>query len=593
MKARATVLFVICAFASCCIFSHSCANTTTPPGGGPKDTIPPVLIEMIPADNAINFPRTEGTLSLEFDEYTVIKTATDIFLSPPMKKKPKTKIKGRKILINFQDTLLENTTYTLDFAQALADNNEGNIAPRIVFTFSTSDTIDSLYVTGIVNDCQTLKPEKKIFIAMYSDLTDSACFNKVPDAGTFTDEWGFFTIRGLKGIPYRMYAYSDADMDFKYNPDGDKVAFLDSAIIPSQVVDTSIYELGAFDMKDTLSCTHREPMYKLTLFSELQSIQYLQSAGRIYEKMGYMKFSAGEADIRSLQIVSIDSTDIITQFNQARDSANYWIKSKYNLPDSLLLRLSYMKTDSTGVLSLADTTVSMGMPLDTNLLKKNEQMKKDTMFAFKVLMTNETVEQNGVVLESESPILEMNLDSVKFIETNPKNQESEKKIIFSRDTVEIRKFIFKPEEPLKGGYTYNLKIPYGAFQNVYFLPNKEEDIKISIPSDENLSTLTIKMTGVGTRHIVELTDENGSKAERTFFADCDTSLVCKYLKQGKYQIRITEDRNRNGFFDMGNLLAHRQPERVIFFESEPGKKVLEIPERSEVEQEIDVKTLFK
>ncbi len=548
---------------------------------------------MVPADNAINFPLTGGQLSLEFDEYTVVKTSTDIFLSPPMKKKPKTKIKGRKIIVQFQDTLHENTTYTLDFAQALADNNEGNLCPRIVFTFSTGEVIDSLYVTGEVIDCQTLKPEQKVFVALYSDLGDSACFNKVPDAGTFTDDWGFFTMRGLKPIPYRMYAYSDVDQDFKYNPDGDKIAFLDSIITPSQVVDTSIYELGAFNMKDTLSCTHREPMYRMALFSELQSIQYLQEAGRIYEKMGFMKFSAGDADIRSMQIVSIDSTDIITQFNPARDSANFWIKSKYNMPDSLLLRLSYMKTDSTGVLALADTTVSMGMPQDTTLLSKNEAMKKDTIFSVKVLMTNETVEQDGVIIEAENPIIAMQLDSVKFIETNPKNQETEKEIIFRRDTVDIRKMTFTPKDSLRAGYTYNLKLPYGTFTDVYGLPSKEEDIKISIPSDESLSILTIKLTGVGTRHIVELTDESGNKAQRTFIADQDTSLRCPYLKAGKYQIRITEDRNRNNIFDMGNLLAHRQPERVIFFESEPGKKVLEIPERSEVEQEIDIKTLFK
>lgn len=593
MKARLTIIFLIFALIACCLFSHSCANTTTPPGGGPKDTIPPVLRKLTPPEYTINFPQTGGTIELEFDEYTVVKTASDIFLSPPLKKKPKTKIKGRKIIVQLQDTLMENTTYTLDFAQALADNNEGNIAPRLIYTFSTGEVIDSLFITGEIRDCQTLNPEKKAFVALYSDLSDSACFNKVPDAGTFTDEWGFFVMRGLKPIKYRLYAYSDADMDFKYNPDGDKVAFLDSIITPSQVVDTSIYELGAFDMKDTLSCTHRTPMYKMLFFSELQSIQYLQSAGRIYEKMGYLKFSAGDAQIKSLQFVSIDSTNIITQFNPAKDSANFWIKSKYNMPDSLLMRLSYMKTDSTGVLSLADTTISMGMPMDSTLLKQNEEMKKDTIFAFKVTVANETVEQNGVVLESASPILDIHTDSLKFIETNPKNQDFQREIILEKDTSEIRRFILRPKDSLKIGYSYKLLIPAGSFSNIYGLPNKAEEIKISIPSDENLTLLSLKLAEVETRYIVELTDESGGKTLRQFFADCDTTLQCPYLAAGKYQIRLTEDRNRNGIFDMGNLLSHRQPERVLFFESKPGKKILEIPERSEVEQEIDIKKMFR
>lgn len=594
MKRRITALAAsIGIFILCLVASHSCANTTTPPSGGPKDTLPPVLLSIVPEQHKTGFPLTKGTVTLTYDEYAVVKTATDIFLSPPMKKKPKTRIKGKSIIVSFQDTLRENTTYTLDFAQAIADNNEGNLAPRLVYTFSTGTEIDSMYITGCVTDCSTLLPEKKLFIALYSDLSDSACFLAPPDAATYTDDWGFFAIRNIKPIQYRMYAYTDADADFLYNPDGDKVAFLDSLIVPEKVVNDSIFELQPFDMKDTLKCAQRVPMYSMLLFSELQSIQYLQAAGRISDRMGYLKFSAGNVDIRRMSFYSIDSTDVLVQYNAARDSLNFWITSKYNAGDSLLLQLQYMMTDSTGVLVPADTMIAMGMPMDSVLIAANEKRMKDTVFTLKMSSSPELVEQEGIRLESSLPIMSMVTDSIHFTETNPKNQTVDAAIVLERDTTDIRKFILRPEKPFEKGFTYELTIPQGTFTDIYGKPNKMETAKISLPQGEELSTLTLFLQNVDTRYIVELTDEKRTKTFRTYFADCDSALVFPYLKAGKYAIRFTQDRNRNNIFDMGNLLKRRQPERVLMYETKKGVNVFNIPERSEIEQDVDIRELFR
>ncbi len=593
MKTRLTLTaIVLAAFSAACLLSHSCANTTTAPQGGPKDTIPPVIKQIEPQNGTTGFPTVGGTVVLTFDEYTVVKNQGDILLSPPLKKKLKTKVRGKSIVVTVQDTLRENTTYTIDFGSALADNNEGNIAPRTVYTFSTGDVIDSMYVTGRVIDCQTLTPVPKTLVTLYRDHSDSACFNALPDAAAITDDWGFFTIRNIAPDAYRVYAYSDADGDFKYNPDGDKVAFMDSLFTPEAVVRDSIYELKGFDMKDTTACMARNAMIELPLFTGLQSVQYLQNYGRKAEKAGFLKFSAGDVVINSLEFVGIDSSDVLVQYTPTRDSLDFWITYKYHLEDSLILRLNYMKTDSTGHLVATDESVVLGMPTDTALISANKAREKDTVFVLKTASAPETIEQEGITLESEFPVIRMVTDSISLIETNPKNQTVERDIRFTRDPSDIRRFILYPEGKLQPGYTYAVTIPRGTFTNMYGLPSREETLRISLPTGEDLSTLSIQLTGVDNRYIVELTNEKLDRVHRRFIVEKDSTLFCPYLKADRYAIRIMQDRNRNGIYDMGNLLEKRQPERVLIFESEPGKRVLEIPERSEIEQPIDIQALF-
>ena len=593
MRANKTTAYLLAGLMCCCLLSRSCANTTTPPGGGPKDTIPPVLVKVIPDQYATGFPLVKGKVTLQFDEYTVIKNSSDIFLSPPTKKKPLSAVKGKGIVVTMQDTLQPDRTYTIDFGQALADNNEGNLAPRYVYTFSTGDVIDSMYFTGSIVDCQTLKPAAKMLVAAYTDLSDSACFNVFPDAASRSDDWGFFTLRNIKPAEYRIIAFTDEDGDSKYNPDADNVAFLDTLFTPTAVVNDSIYELRGFNMKDTAKCAARVPMITLSAFKELQSVQYLQNYGRLNEKFGFLKFSAANVDIRNLEFYGIDSTDVLLQYNPSRDSINFWITSRYRLDDSLLVRIDYMKTDSTGVLAEFSEAVAMAMPTDTNILKKIKEHEKDTTFKLKATSTNETVEQEGIILESEDPILEFVLDSLRFTETNPKNQTEDKQVIFTRDTAEIRRFVIRPDCELQIGYDYKLIIPQGTFVNMYGLPNVREEIKIALPNDENLSSLALNVTGADMRYIVELLDEKMSQTFRRFTINADGKLNCPYLKAGKYAIRITQDRNGNGIFDVGNLLERRQPEVVKVFTFENGDNLIEILERTDLEQDINLKELFR
>ena len=595
---RITVTAILLAlFVACCLFSHSCANTTTPPSGGPKDTLPPVLVKVTPEPGSTEFPLTDGKITLQYNEYTIVKTATDIMLSPPTRRRPITKVKGKNIVVSLQDTLRENRTYTLDFGQALADNNEGNLAPRLVYTFSTGDHIDSLYFTGSVFDSKTLAPVKGALVTAYADLSDSACFNVLPDAAVKTDDWGYFVLRNLPDTVYRIYVYTDSDTDYKYNPDADQVGFYDELYQPKAVIRDSIYELQAFDMKDTLLCAAREAMITLMMFKELQSVQYLQNKGRVSERQGFLKFSAADVQINSLEFVGIPEEAVILQYNPTRDSIDFWINTDYRLDDSLLIRLNYMKTDSTGVLAPAEENLSLAvMQLEENqerTLAQGKDNQPDTTFKLSIQSKDETVEQLGVRIQSRLPIIAIIRDSLQLKETNPKGQSSDKPFTFKQDTADIRCYIITPSGGLIKGYDYELSIPQGTFTNLDRLPNEKATAKFKVPQSEELSTLVFNMVGVEDNYIVELTDEKGSKVFRTYQIKRPQKLAFPYLAAGKYMLRITCDKNGNGYADTGNLLARKQPEVVRFYESSPGEKVMDIPASSEIEQLIDLKTLFR
>ena len=586
-------------FVAACLSSHSCANTTTAPGGGPKDTLPPVLLKITPGTGTTGFPLTEGRITLLYDEYTVVKTATDILLSPPTRRRPQAKVKGKNIVVTLQDTLKADQTYTLDFGQALADNNEGNLAPRLVYTFSTGEHIDSLYFTGSVFDSKTLLPTKGALVALYADHSDSACFKSLPDAVVRTDEWGFFVLRSLRDTAYRVYVYTDTDTDYKYNPDEDQIGFLDSLFTPVTTVNDTIYELQAFNMKDTLLCAAREPMISLLLFKELQSVQYLQNSGRTSERQGFLKFSAADVQIDALEFVGIPDSSVILQYNLSRDSIDFWINTDYRLDDSLLIRLSYLKTDSTGVLAPAEERLSLAVKTEetasTGAGRRDTRDKPapDTTFQLQIDSKDETVEQLGVRISSALPVIRTVRDSIRLVETNPKGQQAEKKFTFSQDSADIRQYIVMPAEPLVKGHDYELFLPEGTFFNLEKLPNAKTSAKFKVPQSEELSLLRLTLTGVDRHYIVELTDERGNTVVRTYRIDNDGPLAFPYLKAGKYMIRITCDANRNGYADTGNLLARKQPEAVRFYESQPGNRVLEIPESAEIEQAIDLKTMFR
>ncbi|MBQ1841810.1 MAG: Ig-like domain-containing protein, partial [Bacteroidales bacterium] len=334
------------------IFSHGCANTTQAPTGGAKDTIPPVLnvAKLKPSQGATNVPTHKTTLTFPFDEYVKVKEIKNLYLSPPLEKAPKYKIKGKSLVVYFENDLDSNTTYTLDITGAVVDNNEGNPFPGYTLVFSTGEQIDSMGITGIVQSSTTLLPIKGATVLLYKDAADSAVFLKRPSAASKTDDWGYFSIRNIQDTVYRVYAIKDENNNNMYDPDNEQIAFLDSAFRPSRVVTDTLYEFLKFDMKDTAACLARKTDVELSLFREKPSKQYVVKKERVGDRTGYITFMAPNAKIHKMRVKGIPRKKLITQFNITKDSLEIWVNDQRPMPDTLLFQMNYDKTDTLGML---------------------------------------------------------------------------------------------------------------------------------------------------------------------------------------------------------------------------------------------------
>ena len=579
------------------MFPSGCANTTTPPTGGPKDTIPPVLLKTAPLPGTVNVPTHKTQIKFTFDEYVVVKDPNNIFLSPPLEKKPKYKMQGKSLVVSFESDLDSNTTYTLDITGAVADNNEGNFFEGFTLVFSTGDQIDSMGMTGLVQDCNTLKPIKGATVLLYKDHADSAVFLHRPNAAAKTDEWGFFSLRNIQDTVYRVYAIRDANNNNIYEPDQESIAFLDEPYRPVTVFNDSIYEFKKFNMKDTALCLARKNDVELNVFREKPSKQFIVKKERVGLRTAFLTFMAPGVNIHSMKVKGLPAEKLISQINPQKDSLELWVNDQRKMPDTLFLDINYDKTDTLGELVPTDETVKLALSKEMRAeLQKSSQRNvkhEDTIAVFKSVADPTTIEQYGFRLEFKYPLIQEAWDSLTFWSVNPRQQEKKEKFKVSRDPDNLRLYTVMPTEKLMQGFDYHLKIPYRKFRDVNGYYNDSTELKVTLPNDEKLSSISMELSHVGkNRYIVDLLTEKRDKVIRSFIVESDQTVLFPYVKAGKYCVRITEDRNSNGLVDTGNVLEHRQPEKVRFFKIK-DQFLIDIPERTEYVQQIDLEELFR
>lgn len=576
-------------------FVHSCANTTQAPSGGRKDTIPPYIIDIKPLPGATGVPLTNARFEFTFNEFITIKQAQNIFLSPPQKKPVKSRLKGKTLIVTFEEPLDSNTTYTLSFTDALADNNEGNMFPGYTYAFSTGDRIDSLMVTGTVLDCQTLAPKKGATVLLYKDLRDSAVFLERPFAATRTDDWGFFVIPFIEDTQYRLYAIKDENNNNIYDPENEMIGFIDSLIRPVQVAYDTVPEMLKYDMTDTLSCLARRSEFELRMFREKPTRQYIVKQERTADRSAYVTFQAPNAWIDSLWVRGYKADEVITQFNILQDSLEIWINNRKPAPDTLHVFVNYRKTDTLGRLRPTVEHLRLPMPKGKKTFSKmtrKDIRKDDTTCVYTLEGSGEVIEQNGFSLEFKYPVIYEKFGEVTMKSVNPRQKEENVNFTVEQDSMNVRRYIIRPDCKIMPGYEYFLKIPHRAFRDINGFYSDSTEVKVSLPNDETLSSITAHMRGVDRKLIVDLLDEKRSKVLRSYIIDSDSDLVFPYLKEGRYSIRITDDGNRNSIVDTGSILEHRQPEMVKFYEINGDSYIL-LPPATELDQTIEMSELFR
>ena len=582
--------------AAYCLHASSCASTKAAPSGGPKDTIPPVVLAVNPADNTVGFPLEDGVITISFDEYVQVKDpGKNIILSPPLKKQVKTKIKGKSVIFSFEEPLQPDQTYSLYCGEAIVDNNENNPYYGLSYSFSTGSAVDSMMLSGTVVDAATLQPVSNATIALYENAKDSTVITDVPSAIARSDKWGYFTVRNLKPVPYYVFAYTDGNTNNRYDQGSENIAFLDSAIVPVKVMSQDTVCLKYYDPKDTLACQARPSEITLNIFTEANRTQFIKDYKRFSKRGSYITFNASDVKIDSFAISGIKDERIIRQFNSDRDSLTFWIKGEGRIDDTLRLAIKYHKSDSTGTLVPQVENLKFVAPFENKRAKKGndkEDNRRKDLLEMSVVADKTMIEQNGIELYFPAPLVEMDTASISFVMRNPKMIESVVKYTLYEDSLESNKYIIKPAEQFVVGNEYHLKLPMAIFKDVNGFTNDSSYTAVSLPTDEKLSSLTLEMNNVDARYIVELVNPQMTTVYRKYIIEDDCELLFPYLKANDYSIRITEDLNCNGKLDTGILLTRKQPEKVQLYTLDNGTARIKINERTDIVQDIDIAAMF-
>ncbi len=625
------------AIAAYIIVTDRCANTSKGPTGGPKDTIPPVVVSVSPDMPAKAFPVTGGKVVLTFDEYVQLKNQyQEVLLSPPTKKKPQSKIKKKSVVVTFDDTLRENQTYSLLFGQAISDVNEGNQFNNYSLTFTTGDVLDSLIISGTVMDYQTLLPQKGIVVALYKEPTDSCLITTLPDAVARTDDWGYFCVQGLKGTSYYLFALEDKNNNQLYDRGGEKAGFLDTVIVPDVVAKAGMPQLKMMDMKDTLECLSRPSQADIYIFKETLSSQYIENSGRINERECYIKFRAANPQIDTFRIKGVFDDRIIRQFNPQGDSLTFWINDQRPVDDTLFLRINYMKTDSTGTLAPHGENIKLVKPFDKSLLTDSEKAdpnrsgltddylknlgntrrdgtndllkdgkselkkpdKKDVerkdLLKMKLEVDGKTVENRGIELTFPTPLIQASKDSISFTSKTPRGVISNVGFSLVRDSADILTYKILSDEPYKVGNEYKIRIKTAAFIDINSFTNDSTLKTFSLPTDDKLSSITLEISGTeGEEYIVELVNEKRDKVFLMHRINKDCTLLFPYLNAGNYSFRITQDLNHNGKLDVGDIVKRIPPEKARLYKLADGKSLIQLQQQTDLTQSVDLKKMFE
>lgn len=606
LKVKETIYRIIAVIlvAAYSLHTSSCASTKAAPSGGPKDTIPPVVTGMVPAENSTGFPVKNGEIEIKFDEYVVIKDPNkNILLSPPLKKQVKTRIKGKSVIFTFPEQLDSNRTYSLYCGEAIADNNENNPYYGLSYSFSTGNTVDSMMLSGTVVDATSLFPIANATIALYLEAKDSTVITTRPDAVARTDKWGYFTVKNLKPLPYHVFAFTDDNTNNRYDQGNEMIAFHDSTITPVKVMSKDSPELKYYDPKDTLACLSRPSEIQMQVFKENSTIQFIRENKRFSRRGMGLGFNTRNAIIDSIGIDGIGNEKLILQTNITKDSLTIWIKDVKSIPDTLKLAVKYHKSDSTGTLVPTVEQLKMIAPVekkktgrgirqDKTKEEGNRTEKRKDLLEMTVYADNKLVEQQGIVLQVKEPLDYMATDSIKFKMKNPRMIESDVQFTIERDSLEITKYIIKPVEGYIKGNDYTLLLPKAIFRDINGYTNDSIETRIALPTNEDLSTLTLEMRNVDARYIVELINPSRSQVFRQYIISNDCDLNFPYLSSGDYSVRITEDKNNNGILDTGELLVRKQPEKVKLYELEDGKDIIKIAARTELTQTVNLSAIF-
>ena len=573
---------------------YSCASIGRP-DGGPRDETPPRFMKSSPVAGALNSTRKK--ISLEFDEYIKLEKANEkVVISPPQAQQPEIKPSGKKININLLDSLKPNTTYTIDFSDAIVDNNEGNPLGNFAFTFSTGDVIDTLEVSGTLLEASNLEPVKGMLVGLHSNLSDTA-FTKLPFARVArTDSRGHFVIRGIAPGEYRIFGLMDADQNFSFSQKSEALAFNDSLVIPrweermrqdttwvdSLTIDTIVERKYTYYLPDNIV---------LRSFTENLFSQYLIKSERLTPEKFTLYFAAKADTLPVLKGLNFEEEDaFVIEKSLKNDTIHYWVKdSLLYKQDTLSFSLSYLYTDTLNQLVPRTDTlklVAKNVKKNTDEPKKKKRKKdeEDEPEPTKFLPVSSRASSSMDVydyisLTFEEPIAWFDTAAI-HLKQKVDTLWEEVSFDFTQDSLNLRKYnLYYDWEPAT---EYEFSVDSTAFHGIYGLFTDKIKQNIKVRSLEEYGAIYFNVTGCDSIAFVELLDGQDKVVRKVPVVDGKADFY--FLNPGKYCARLVNDTNGNGVWDTGEYETKRQPEMVYYY-----PQILEPRANWEVEQTWDVK----
>ncbi|MBR6264240.1 MAG: Ig-like domain-containing protein [Prevotella sp.] len=578
----------------------SCAKMGQPDGGWYDET-PPAVIGAIPQERSTGVDAKK--ITIYFNEYIKLDNPTEkVVVSPPQMEAPTIKGLGRYITVELNDTLKPNTTYTVDFSDAISDNNEGNPLGNYTYNFSTGDAIDTLEVAGNVVDAENMEPIKGILVGLYNNLSDTA-FTTTPMLRVArTDSQGRFVVRGVAPGEYRIYALQDADGNYMFSQKSEKIAFSHEIVVPSckpDVRQDTIWRDSLhIDNIIQSGYTHFLPDdIVLRAFNETQTDRFLVKTERKQANCFSLFFSYGNEELPQIKGLNFDEEDaFLLEVSERHDTLTYWIKDTLLVnTDTLRMQLTFLATDTTGVLQSKNDTLEMlsKEPYAKRMKEKEKEWEKwnkaqekakkrgeeyltempPTPLDLKVQIQSDMMPDGCVTLTSPTPIAVIDTSKIT-LSVKQDTLLIPRSYVLKEKTVEVegmesakRTYILLSDSTdnlWTEGSQYQLTIDSAAFVDIYGYASAPTKKGMKVRTEDDFTTITMHVSKVDEApYVGQLIDSKESVLRQVSSITGD--MVFNYVKPGDYYLRVFSDFNNNGKWDTGDYEADLQAETMYYY----------------------------
>lgn len=603
----------------------ACASIGSP-DGGIFDEIPPKVVGATPADRAVGV--NQSKMRIRFDEYIKLENANEkIIVSPPQLEPANIRADGKSVKITLYDTLKANTTYTIDFSDAIVDNNEGNPMGHYTYSFSTGSEIDTMEVSGTVLNAADLEPVKGMLVGLYpvdSTFHDSIFCERPFSRVSRTNSLGQFCIKGVKPGKYCAFALDDKDGDFVFSQKSERIAFMVDTFTTScdwkMRADTVWRDSTQVDSIVITPVLHYYPdNLVLEVFLEAGQAQHLLKMERPDPDVFKLFFTAPADSLPIIKGINFDEKCLVVDASLYNDTITYWVTDTAftHREDTIKFELTYLETDSLGVLRPQTELKELVPKLTWGRISRDKQKKiQDWQKAREKRMKKSKTPLPPEKNPYETTYLEFVPSPSGNLDPNQNVRYVAKQPIASVDTTRMHLYrkkdsLWIPEPFLfladdvksytlyaewEQKHMYRFVIDSTAVVGVMGDPCRRISTEFGVRSEDEYGSLFVHVIMPGTNKIIVQLVNKSDKCVAELTAGPDGRADFFYLKPSDYYLRCFVDDDGDNVWDTGEYASGLQPERVFYFpkpirirakwDVEQDWSPLEIPRLNQKPQEI-------